>query len=202
MVRRVWTVVALITLASAAAVADETPQAPDKAAQQKAAMEAMMRAATPGEAHKKLNAMAGTFDAKVKTWTEPGAAPMESSGKSVNEWVLGGRWLQQRFESTFMNMPFSGIGYTGYDNIRQMYVGTWMDTMSTSAMTISGSAPEGSGKTWSFSGMMMDPTSGEAVNYDEKITVIDNDHHILEMYGPAPNGSMFKMMEISYTRHK
>src|SRR5436853_1223117 len=188
-----------VLLAGGTLFAADQPK--DKAAQQKAAMEAMMRAATPGDAHKKLNSMAGTFDAKVKTWMEPGTPPMESSGKSVNEWVLGGRWLQQRFESTFMNQPFNGIGYTGYDNIRQMYVGTWMDSMSTSVMTTSGNAPEGSGKTWSFNGMMMDPMSGEAVNYDEKIIVVDNDHHVLEMYGPAPNGAMFKMMEISYTRH-
>jgi hypothetical protein len=189
-------------LTAALAIAQQPAKQPDKAAQQKAAMDAMMRAGTPGEAHKKLNAMAGTFDAKVKTWPEPGAPAMESTGKSVNEWVLGGRWLQQKFESSFMNMPFNGIGYTGYDNVRQMYVGTWMDSMSTSVMTTSGSAPEGSGKTWSFSGMMMDPMSGEAVNYDEKITVVDNDHHVLEMYGPAPNGTMFKMMEITYSRHK
>jgi len=200
--RKICTLGVLTFLTAALAIAEQTAKAPDKAAQQKAAMDAMMRAATPGDAHKKLNAMAGTFDAKVKTWPEPGAPPMESAGKSVNEWVLGGRWLQQRFESTFMNMPFNGIGYTGYDNIRQMYVGTWMDSMSTSVMTTSGSAPEGSGKTWSFSGMMMDPMSSEAVNFDEKITVVDNDHHILEMYGPGPNGATFKMMEITYTRHK
>lgn len=197
--RKVCTLGVLALLTATLAIAQDAK--PDKAAQQKAAMDAMMKAATPGEAHKKLNAMAGTFDVKVKSWMEPGAPAMEWTGKSVNEWVLGGRWLQQRFDGTFMNMPFSGIGYTGYDNIRQMYVGTWMDSMSTSVMTSSGSVPEG-GKTWSFSGMMMDPMSREAVNVDEKITVTDNDHHVLEMYGPGPDGMNFKMMEISYTRHK
>jgi hypothetical protein len=191
----------LILLMASTALADDTPKA-DKAAQQKAMMDAMMRAATPGDAHKKLNVMAGTFDAKVKMWMEPGAPPMESSGKAVNEWVLGGRWLQQRFDGMMMGMPFNGIGYTGYDNIRQMYVGTWMDSMSTSYMTSSGGAPDASGKTWSFSGMAMDPMSGEAVNFDEKITVVDNDHHVFEMYGPGPNGAMYKMMEITYVRKK
>ena len=63
-------------------------------------------------------------------------------------------------------------------------------------------APDASGKVWSFSGMGMDPMSGEAVNFDEKVTVTDNDHHLFEMYGPGPDGKVYKMMEISYTRKK
>ena len=198
--RKLSTLSALTLLIASVAIAADAPK--DKAAQQKAAMDAMMRAATPGDAHKKLNAMVGTFDTKVKMWMEPGAPPMESTGKAVNEWVLGGRWLQERFDGTMMNMPFSGIGYTGYDNIRQMYVGTWMDNMSTSYMTSSGGAPDAGGKTWAFTGMGMDPMSGEAVNFDEKVTVTDADHHTMDMWSPAPDGKMVKTMEIAYSRKK
>ena len=70
------------------------------------------------------------------------------------------------------------------------------------AASVPDGAPDATGKTWTFNGMGMDPVSGEAVNYDEKITVVDNDHHVFEMYGPGPSGGMFKMMEITYTRHK
>jgi len=197
--RRFSMLLGIIVIASVAIAAD--PPKSDKAAQQKVAMDAMMRAATPGDAHKKLNAMVGTFDAKVKMWMEPGAPPAESSGKAVNEWVLGGRFVQQRFDGTFMGQPFSGIGYTGYDNVRHTYIGTWMDSMSTSMMTSSGD-PDASGKNWNFSAMSMDPVSGEAVSLTEKMTMIDNDHQLFEMYGPGPNGSNFKMMEITYTRKK
>jgi hypothetical protein len=190
----------LVLLIAGTLTAADTPA--DKAAQQKAAMDAMMRAATPGDAHKKLNSMVGTFDAKVKMWMEPGAPPSESTGKSVNEWVLGGRWVQQRFEGNMMGAPFTGIGYTGYDNIKQMYVGTWMDNMSTSVMTSSGGASDASGKTWSFNASGMDPVSGEPVAFDEKITMVDNDKSIFEMWGPGPDGKMFKMLEITYTRKK
>jgi len=197
--RRFSMLLGIIVIASVAIAAD--PPKSDKAAQQKVAMDAMMRAATPGDAHKKLNAMVGTFDAKVKMWMEPGAPPAESSGKAINEWVLGGRFVQQRFDGTFMGQPFSGIGYTGYDNVRHTYIGTWMDSMSTSMMTSSGD-PDASGKNWNFSAMSMDPVSGEAVSLTEKMTMIDNDHQLFEMYGPGPNGSNFKMMEITYTRKK
>lgn len=200
--RKLSTLLVLSLLIASAALAADTPQAADKAAAQKAAMEAMTRAATPGDAHKKLNAMVGTFDAKVKMWMEPGAPPVESTGKAVNDWVLGGRFVQQRFDGTFMNMPYSGIGYIGYDNIRHMYVGTWMDTMSTSMMTSSGGQPDATGKKWQFSAMGMDPVSGEPVNFDEQMTMIDKDHQLFEMFGPGPDGTQYKMMEISYTRKK
>jgi len=192
--------VLVLCTAGIARVADAQPKR-DKAAERKAMMEAMMRASTPGEAHKKLNGMVGTFDTKVKMWMEPGAPPMESTGKTVNEWVLGGRWLQQKFEGSMMGAPFSGIGYTGYDNIRKMYVGTWMDSMSTGFMTSSGDA-DATGKTWSFSGSSMDPMSGEPVSCDEKITWVDNDHHVFEMTCPDMDGNMYKMMEITYSRKK
>ena len=32
--------------------------------------------------------------------------------------------------------------------------------------------------------------------------VVDNDHHMMEMWGPDPTGKNYKMMEITYTRKK
>ena len=190
----------LIAGAVSAQESAATPMKRDKAAEQKKAMEAMTRAAAIGAEHKKLDFMAGTWDAKVKFWPEMGAQPMESNGTSVNEWVLGGRWLQQKFEGSMMGAPFSGIGYTGYDNIRRMYVGTWMDSMSTQVMNSTGSG--GAGNTYSFTASMLDPVSGEPTTSDEKIRVIDKDNHVFEMWGPDMDGRVYKMMEIVYSRKK
>src|ERR1700730_2887207 len=66
----------------------------DAAAAQKAAMEAMMRAGTAGEAHKKLNGTGVTSAARARYWQAPGSPATEAAGKSVNEWILGGRWVQ------------------------------------------------------------------------------------------------------------
>jgi hypothetical protein len=191
--------VLVFLVGGAVSVANAQPKR-DKAAEQKAMMDAMMKAGTPGDNHKKLDGMTGTWDANVKMWMEPGKPPTESAGKAVNEWVLGGRWLQQKFEGSMMGMPFSGIGYTGYDNIRKSYVGTWMDSMSTSAMTSTGTG--GDAKTWNFTATSLDPQSGEPVNCEEKITWVDKDKHVFEMSCPDMDGNMSKMMEITYTRKK
>ena len=73
---------------------------------------------------------------RSSSWMAPGADPMVMDGTSENRWVMGGRYLEQRFNGNFMGMPFEGIGYTGYDNVKKQYWGTWMDNMSTGMMTV------------------------------------------------------------------
>jgi len=188
----------LVAFTAVLAFADD-PKA--KAGPSQAEMEAMMKAATPGDAHKKLNAMAGTFNADVKMWMQPGAPPSGGTGVAENSWALDGRFLQQNFTGNFMGMPFRGVGYTGYDNIKKKYIGTWMDTMTTSMMISTGTA-NADGKSYTFTSSMDDPMTGKASPVKETVTVVDDDHHTLEMWSPGPDGKMFKMMEIAYTRKK
>src|SRR5262245_43993237 len=168
---------------------------------EKAMMEAMQKAATPGEAHKKLEPLVGTFDTNVRMWMDPSKPPEDSAGTTVNSWVLGNRYVEQKYEGTFMGEPFSGIGFTGYDNVQKKYVGTWMDTLSTGMMDSVGSA-DPSGKSFTMKSTMWDPATGKANTVDTKMTVTDNDHHTFEMWAKAPDGKKMKMMEIKYTRKK
>lgn len=172
-----------------------------KPAMDPAMMEAMMKAGQPGDAHKKLDGLVGTWDTKIEMWMVPGAEAMSTTGVTETRWLLGGRYLEQQFKGEFEGMPFEGIGYTGYDNVRKQYWGSWMDNMSTAMMLSTGSIAE-DGKSWSFSGTMPDPMSGGDTPVDEKITLIDHDHHTMEMWTPGPDGKKFKSMEIGYSRKK
>lgn len=195
--------VALLSLATAAALfAADKPksQPPAPSAQEKAAMEMMAKAAAVGPEHKKLEPMAGTFTTTVTSWMAPGKPPAVSKGTSTNTFILGGRFLQQTFEGNFMGQPFHGLGYTGYDNIKKKYVGSWMDSMSTGMMLSSGSMD--GANSWKFTGTMGDPMSGKDSPVEEKVTVVDKDHHTFEMWSPGPDGKMFKVMEIKYARKK
>ena len=193
---KVWMALALLVVCTSV-VADEPKK--EMPADQKAMMEAMMKAMTPGEPHKLLDNMVGTFDAKVSSWMQPGAPPMVSTGTSVNSWILGGRFVEQKFAGSFMGQPFNGIGYTGYDNVKKQYWGSWMDSMSTGVMMSTGSTSD-NGKTWKFTASMPDPMTGKEAPMEERVTVTDKDHHMFEMWSPGPDGKMYKMMEIAYTR--
>ena len=202
--RRILVLVGCLVLAAAAlAAAQEKGKKAAKAGppDEKAMMEMMAKASTPGEQHKKLDAFAGTFDAKLKMWMDPSKPPEESTGKAESKWVLGNRYLEQRYEGTFMGQPFSGLGYTGYDNVGKKYFMTWMDTASTGAMEMTGKW-DAAGKVMTFTGTVLDPMTGKPSKITEKVTVADNDHHMFEMWGPDPTGKNYKMMEVHYTRVK
>src|SRR5258708_18150384 len=163
-------------------------------------MDGMMKAMTTGPQHKMLDGMVGDWNAKTTMRRQPGAPPALSEGTSENRWILGGRYVEQKFTGTFMGAPFSGVGYTGYDNVKKQYWGTWIDSMSTSVMHSIGSTTDG--KSWTFDSTMADPMTGKDGPVQQKIAVVDHDHHVWEMWAPGPDGKMFKMMEITYTRKK
>lgn len=183
------------------ATADKTKAAPAGADAEKAAMEAMMKAATPGEPHKTLASMAGTFDTTIKMWMKPGDPPQENKGTTERKMVLGGRYLSETFEGTFMGQPYSGMGTAGYDNVTKKYFSTWSDTMGTGIMTSTGAMDKG-GKSIIMKGSAADPETGKMVSFKEKMTMTDPDHQTFEMWGPAKDGKVYKMMEIAYSRKK
>jgi len=197
--RKLCSTLALILLiATAASAQDKKPQ---MSAEEQAAMEAMQKAMTPGENHKLLNGMVGTWNATISMWMGPDQKPTVSKGTSTMRWIMGGRYLEQKFEGKFMDMPFSGIGYTGYDNVKKQYWGTWMDNMSTGAMSMTGGTDDG-GTNWKFTGTMADPMTGKDTALEEHLVVKSKNEHVMDMWGPAPDGKMFKMMEIVYKRKK
>jgi hypothetical protein len=199
-VMRIRTLVAFLAMLclTTGLLAQETKES-KAAAEEKAMMEAWMKASTPNDNHKAMEPMVGTFNTKVKAWMAPGAPVMESTGVSENTWALGGRYVQMMFKGSFMNMPFEGIGYTGYDNMKKQYISYWLDNMSTWGMVTTGKW-DAATKSMTFEGTSPDPMTGKDTMMKEKVTIVDNNKHLMEMWSPGPDGKMFKMMEIEYTR--
>jgi hypothetical protein len=200
----------VVTMALAGAptcLADEKPKPASKAGapagmpSQEEMTKAWMAAATPGEAHKKLEPFVGSFTVKTKMWMDPSKPPEETGGTSENKWVLGGRFVEQRVEGTAMGQPFAGIGYTGYDNYKKKYIGSWTDSMGTMMMTSTGTA-DASGKKFTFWSTVDDVVMKKTVKVKSQATIVDNDHQTYEMWSPAPDGKMFKSLEVQYTRKK
>ncbi len=105
------------------------------AADDEAAMMAAWQASmTPSAGHKRLEPMVGTWRTKTTLTMDPSAPSEVSKGRSEHRWVLGGRYVEQRYTGSMMGMPFEGLGFTGYDNNQRKYVGTWMDSFGTGMM--------------------------------------------------------------------
>ena len=73
--------------------------------------------------------------------------------------------------------------------------------MSTAVMTSEGTF-DAAGKVMTSWGTMDDVMAGKTVKVKSIVTVTDADTHVMEMYGPGPDGKDFKNMEIRYTRKK
>ena len=190
-----------LLVAGAAAAQDAKPADKPMSAEQKAMMEAWAKFATPGEGHKALAGMVGTWDAEVTSWMEPGQPPTKSRGTSENRMVLGGRWVESKFTSEMMGQPFEGLGYTGYDNYKKKYVGTWQDNMSTAVMLSEGTF-DAAGKVMTSTSTMDDVMTGKKAAIKMITTIVDPDHHLFEMWGPDPSGKVVKQMQIDYRRRK
>ncbi len=161
-------------------------------------MKAMMAYMTPGQVHQMMAKSAGTWSGAITMWMKPGAPPMNVTGESKNEMILGGRYLQSKNTGNMMGMPFEGIGVTGYDNAKKMFVSSWIDNMGTGMMYLEGVWDDAT-KSIKLSGKMVDPITGKDVPVKENIKFVDDNTQIMEMY-MDDNGKEFKSMEIKYTK--
>jgi hypothetical protein len=195
-------IAALLAMAAAVcARADDKQKARQPSAEEKAMMEAWMKYSTPGEVHKKMASLEGTWTTKVREWMAPGAPPQESDGTAEFKMLLGGRYLQQSFQGSMMGQPFNGMGISGYDNAKKTTQSVWVDSAGTGMMTLSGSW-DAEGKTLTETGSMDDFMTGKPMQIKGQMHMGDNDHFIYEMWMSGPDGKMFKTLDIGYTRKK
>jgi hypothetical protein len=163
-------------------------------------MAAMMKAAMPSEHHQVLDAFVGTWNGEVSFIPGPGAPPQTSSGTMSSSWQLGKRWLRQEWKGSMMNMPFEGLGYFGFDNTENKYVGTWMDTMSTGCMMNKGSYDSAS-KTFTMIGSATNP-QGKVETYRQTLKIDSPDKHTMQMFDTTDPKNETLLMTIVYTRVK
>src|SRR5262245_53998891 len=170
---------------SAVALAADAP--PQMSAEQKAMMDKMTKAATPGPQHAMLAKMAGDWTCSVKYQMDPSQPAQESQSTATITVLMDGRYIQESDSGQMMGMPFNGMGVYGFDNVSGKYVSTWIDNMGTGIMTGVGTADAG-GKVITWTGTMNDPVTGKATKERMVTTVIDDNHHTFEMYGTPPGG--------------
>jgi hypothetical protein len=194
---KILTATAALLIATSA-FAQETSKTPEMTPEQKAEMEAYMKAGTPGAPHQMMAATVGTYDLKIKSWHDPKGPAKEETGTATRKMILGGRVLVEDMSCTMMDSPFTGQGMRGYDNVSGKYWSLWMDSMSTGMMTSEGTCDEKNACT--FTGSWNDPiTKGP---YKVRMTTrwTSPTTEVFEMYGPGKDGKEMKMMEITYTK--
>ncbi len=187
-----------VVLLAAPAFAQGKQEHPPMTPEQKAEMEAYMKAGTPGAPHQWLASTAGSYDLKIKSWHEPGGPAMEDTGSATRKMMLDGRVLVEDLSSSMMGTPFTGQGMRGYDNVSGRYWATWTDSMSTGLMVSEGSCD--AQKVCTFTGSWNDPIKKSPVKARMTTRWTSPTIEVFEMYGPGKDGKEMKMMEITYIK--
>ena len=97
-----------------------------------------------------------------------------------------------------MGMPMEGMSITGYDNFTKEFTSIWIDNMGTGTTVAKGTYDEET-KTITLYGSMVDPMTGKDTKYREVINIVDDNHHVFEMYVDQ-DGQEVKNMEVEYAR--
>ena len=161
-------------------------------------MEIYKKVGTPGEPHKLLAKLEGSWTTRSRGWLEPGKPAMESSGTCEQKLVLDGHYLQQVYTGDMMGAPFTGINLLGYNNHTRKYESVWLDSMSTAIYFFVGTG-SADGKTITQECSYDDPARGPAVW--RSVTRIKDDNTLeFEMFITPKGGKEEKMMEMTVTR--
>jgi hypothetical protein len=181
---------------------DGVPTPPAMPPEQQKMMEDWMKSMEPGEAHQRMQKHVGTWDCTMKAFMDgPGKPPTQSKGKAIIKMALGDKFQTSEFEGEMMGMPFKGLGLSGFDNRRKVYVGTWADSFSTGISYMTGGiSPDG--KTLTMFAQMDEPMTGEFGKVVKYVTrYIDDDTMKFEAW-EVMYGNDFIAFEIDYKRAK
>jgi hypothetical protein len=187
---------------SAAPKSEQKPAAGNDAQ----SMAAMMELAKPGENHKVLEGLVGSWTYKVKWWMSQDAPPMESTGTTSAKSVMDGRYVVSEHtgkmsmpgpDGKMMDAGFQGMGTEGYDNVKKKFVASWIDNMGTGIMLMEGTY-DSVAKTLTYLGEE-EPVPGAKTKMRQTVRYTDKDHHLLEFF-EVHGGTEVKVMEIAYTR--
>jgi hypothetical protein len=171
----------------------------------------MMELAKPGENHKLLAGLAGSWTYTVKMWmnpADPNAKPETSKGTATRKAALDGHYFLVEVNGKMQmpgpdgkpkDMDFKGMSIEAYNNVSKKFEATWCDNMGTGIFMSQGTYDPAT-KTFTYTGEM-EAIPGMKTKVRETVKVIDNDHHMFEWYEDR-GGQEVKTLEIAYTRKK
>lgn len=178
----------------AGATQEKEPVKLDSAAQMKAWMDFM----TPGEMHSLMASMDGKWKEDITMWMEPGTPPQKSTATAENKMILGGLYQESVSLGNFDGMPFEGHSLMGYDNVKKVFVNTWVDNFGSGIMILEGPY-DAATKTIKLKGTCTDPMTQGVSQVRQDLILVDEKTHKLEMFMTV-DGKEFKNMEITFTK--
>ncbi|MFH1754085.1 MAG: DUF1579 domain-containing protein [Candidatus Latescibacterota bacterium] len=156
-------------------------------------------ASVPGEQHKHLAAMAGSWTYSGKIWMDPSGPPMEVTGTSEHTMIMQGRFLQQEGHSEFQGTEFAGFGLVGFNKMTNKLQSVWIDNTGTAMLIMTGTC-DAEGKTFTSFGEFKDLMKSDMQKIKAVTKLTGPDEMVDEMFLLMPDGKEIKTMQLNYKR--
>jgi len=159
----------------------------------------MLARTTPGPMHKKLEPLVGEWQVAGKFRMTPDAAWEEFKATMSRKWIMDGRFVQEDVQSEINGQPFVGMGFIGYDNVREEYTTVWIENMSTGTMVSTGSV--GKDGVFTFEGECSNCMTGEKNSWTKSTLRMETPtKHVYSGFGKDASGKEFQNMEMIATK--
>ena len=179
--------------------APQEPAAPRAESDTESLVDTWVRHAMPGEHHRLLGRMAGSWNMAIEYRMNADAPVVTSEGTCQRKWILGKRFVLEEFDGGSLALPFQGLAIYGYDSFEGKYTSVWVDTMNTAITTSVGTCQEAC-EVIAFVGRHGDPWTGIKRPSRGVTRFVNDNKHVLELYEPGSEGKEFKILQIVYTR--
>jgi hypothetical protein len=157
------------------------------------------KTATPDAHHQALQPLAGKFDTQAKMWFGS-KFPERTSGHDHAESILGGRFIEDHYDSVVWGKPWAGQGLIGFDEREQKYVLSWIDNWGTWITVAQGTA-DPTNHVITLTTRDWDNPSGKTRPEKFVITIDNEEHHWKRIYEKVA-GKETLTLEIEYRRVK
>ncbi len=157
------------------------------------------RAAAPDEHHTLLEPLVGKWSTQAKQWLG-GPKPETTTGHAEVKSILGGRFVEEHYDSVLLGKPYQGQGVIGFDTRTKKFVSTWIDTWGT-WITVEEGAADATGKVLTLTAQDYDAATGKTRPIKFVYDIDGNDHHVMRVYETI-EGKETLTMEVDYKKAK
>lgn len=201
-----FTVLAIMTTAcSLLAFANEKVSQVSVKTLDDAAFEKMIELNQPSEMHALLSNLRGEWNYVVKVWEKPDVEPQQSNGTSVNEMILGNRYISIK-SSGILNigghyLPFESEGLVGYDNKKKVFTSAWADTLNPGIMVGNGTLDQ-KDNLITENGNLTSIVDETVESYRSELQFTDSENFKRLIFVKDKSSKEYKAMEFEYSKKK
>lgn len=148
----------------------------------------------PTKEHEWLKQFAGEWDVETEAYLAPDQPPMKMKGTESAR-MLGGFWVVGENKGEFMGAPFTGLMTFGFDPEKKKYVGTWVDSNTSSLWHYTGSV-DATGKILTLETEGFCPIEGKVCQFQNTIEFKSKDLRVLTGTRLGKDGKWARAMTV------